>query len=80
MKIKLFKNWSKWVALGCCSAALLLVPPMASGQVRTDTTTAPTYREDANFDWGWLGLLGLLGLAGLKRREHDYHRTEARTA
>jgi len=65
--------------MGLCSVAILTASPLAFAQTRQDTTTGTTYREDRNFDLGWLGLLGLVGLMGLKRREPDYHRTETQT-
>jgi LPXTG-motif cell wall-anchored protein len=80
-KLTMKRNLTKAISAGALTASLAILPLTVSAQAQTNTTdpgvnTAPTttttYREDNNFDWGWLGLLGLLGLAGLagkNRRE-----------
>jgi hypothetical protein len=63
----------KAASIGLLSLGLTALPFSISTSAQeapgTDSPTAVT--EDADFDWGWLGLLGLLGLFGLAGKKHS---------
>jgi hypothetical protein len=53
------------LAFGCAST----IAQERTNDQRPPTTTVDTRRDDAAFDYGWLGLAGLLGLLGLLPRD-----------
>jgi MYXO-CTERM domain-containing protein len=70
----------KAASIGILSLGLTALPfsISTSAQEAPDTDNSPAVTENADFDWGWLGLLGLLGLFGLagKKRSENYDRSD----
>lgn len=62
----------KAASIGILSLGLTALPfsISASAQEAPGTDNSPAATENADFDWGWLGLLGLLGLFGLAGKKH----------
>lgn len=66
----------KAASIGILSLGLTALPfsISASAQEAPGTDNPAAVTEDADFDWGWLGLLGLLGLFGLAgKKRSDVH-------